>query len=65
MSKTTIYTNNEIQIYIDSDKSILYVDVIDGTYNKKFLEAIEYYKNFWLLVNNTMIYIIKFLFLIM
>ena len=54
MNKTTIYSNTEIQIYIDSDKSILYVDVIDGTYNKNnFLEAVEYYKNFWLLVNNT------------
>ena len=49
MNKTTIYSNTEIQIYIDSDKSILYVDVIDGTYNKNnFLEAVEYYKNFWL-----------------
>ena len=54
MNKTTIYSNTKIQIYIDSDKSILYVDVIDGTYNKNnFLEAVEYYKNFWLLVNNT------------
>ena len=54
MNKTTIYSNSEIHIYIDSDKSILYVDVIDGTYNKKnFLEAVDYYKNFWLLVNNT------------
>ena len=54
MNKTTIYSNSEIQLYIDSDKSILYIDVVDGTYNKNnFLEAIEYYKNFWLLVNNT------------
>jgi len=54
MNKTNIYSNTEIQLYIDSDKSILYIDVVDGTYNKKnFMEAIEYYKNFWLLVNNT------------
>jgi len=54
MNKTTIYSNSEIQLYIDSDKSILYIDVVDGTYNKNnFLEAVEYYKNFWLLVNNT------------
>ena len=54
MNKTTIYSNSEIELYIDSDKSILYIDVIDGTYNKNnFLETVEYYKNFWLLVNNT------------
>ena len=54
MNKTTIYSNSEIELYIDSDKSILYIDIIDGTYNKiNFLEAVEYYKNFWLLVNNT------------
>uniref|UniRef100_A0A6C0LEH6 CRAL-TRIO domain-containing protein n=1 Tax=viral metagenome TaxID=1070528 RepID=A0A6C0LEH6_9ZZZZ len=54
MDKTTIYKNTEIQMYIDYDKSIFYVDVIDGTYNRNnFLEAVEYYKNFWLLVNNT------------
>lgn len=54
MNKTFIYKNSKIEIYIDSDKNILYVDIIDGTYNKKnFLEAIEYYKNFWLLVNNS------------
>ena len=54
MNKTIIYSNTEIQLYIDSDKSILYIDIIDGTYNKiNFLEAVEYYKNFWLLVNNT------------
>jgi len=54
MNKTTIFKNSEIEIYINSDKSILYVDVIDGTFNKKnFLDAVEYYKNFWLLVSNT------------
>ena len=54
MNKTTIYSNIQIEINIDSDKSILYVDFIDGTYDKKnFLEAIEYYNNFWLLVNNS------------
>lgn len=54
MNKTTIYSNAEINIYIDSDKYILYIDIIDGTYNNKnFLEAIEYYKNFWLLINNS------------
>ena len=54
MNKTTIYSNSEIQLYIDSDKSILYIDVVDGTYNKNnFLDVVEYYKNFWLLVNNS------------
>lgn len=54
MNKTIIYTNSTIELYIDTEKLILYVDVIDGTYNKNnFLEAIEYYKNFWLLISNT------------
>lgn len=54
MNKTIIYSNTEIELYIDYDKSILYIDIVDGTYKKKnFLEAVEYYKNFWLLVNNT------------
>lgn len=54
MNKIVIYKNSEIEIYIDSEKCILYVEVIDGTYNKNnFLEAIDYYKNFWLLVNNS------------
>ena len=54
MNKTIIYSNTEIELYIDYDELILYINVIDGTYNKNnFLEAIEYYKNFWLLVNNT------------
>ena len=54
MNKTYIYKNTEIEIYIDPGKNILYVDIVDGTYNKiNFLEAIEYYKNFWLLVNNS------------
>ena len=54
MNKTIIFSNSKIEIYIDSNRSILYIDIIDGTYNKnEFLEAIEYYKNFWLLINNT------------
>jgi hypothetical protein len=54
MNKTIIYSTHEIQLYIDNIKNILYVEVMEGTYNKKnFLEAVEYYKNFWLLINNT------------
>jgi len=54
MDTTNIYSNNEIKIYIDSNKLILYVEIIDGTYVKKsFLEAVEYYKNFWLLINSS------------
>lgn len=54
MNKTAIYSNSEIHLYLDSDRFIFYIEIIDGTYNKiNFLEAVEYYKNFWLLVNNT------------
>ena len=53
MNKTIIYSSNEIQIYIDNDKYILYVDIIDGTYNNNFKDAVEYYKNFWILINES------------
>ena len=54
MNKNVIYSGNKIQLYIDNIKHILYIDIIDGTYEKNsFLEAVEYYKNFWLLVNNS------------
>lgn len=53
MEKTIIYNNPELEIYIDSDKKILYLDY-NGTYNKNnFLEAVEYFKNFWLLITNS------------
>ena len=54
MNNTIIYSNSGIQLYIDSTNSILYINVIDGTYNKQnFFETVEYYKNFWLILNNT------------
>lgn len=54
MNKTIIYFNESMEIYIDSEKKILYVDILDGKYNKNnFIQAIEYYKNFWVLVNNS------------
>lgn len=53
MEKTIIYNNPELEIYIDSDKKILYLDY-NGIYNKNnFLEAVEYFKNFWLLISNS------------
>ena len=53
MNKAIIYSSDEIQIYINNDKYILYVDIIDGTYNKNFKDAVEYYKNFWILINES------------
>ena len=54
IEKNYIYKNDTIHIYIDEIKKILYVDVVDGNYNKKnFEDAIEYYKNFWILMNNS------------
>lgn len=51
---TSIYQNNTVSIYIDSNKKILYVDIIDGEYNKEnFFSAIEYYKNFWILIEKS------------
>lgn len=54
MNKTIIYKNSKIEIYLDIDKDILFIDIIDGNYNKNnFNEALEYYKNFWILINNS------------
>ena len=54
IEKNYIYKNDTIHIYIDEIKKILYVDVVDGNYNKKnFEDAIDYYKNFWILMNNS------------
>ena len=50
----TLYTNNSLRIDVNQIKKILYVIIIDGNYNKdNFLNAIEYYKNFWILVSST------------
>ena len=49
---TVIYKNNNYSLYVNSN--IIYVDIIDGTYIKEhFLELVEYFKNFWILVSNT------------
>jgi len=54
MENVSIYENSNIKIYINANQTLLFFEIIDGTYNqKKFLEAIEYYENFWLLVNNS------------
>lgn len=54
MEKTIIYSNERVEIYIENNTKILYINVIDGEYNKDlFHEAVEYYKNFWILINNT------------
>lgn len=51
---TNIYSNSTLKIYVNYNSKILYVEVLDGTYNKdNFLLGIEYFKNLWLLINNT------------
>ena len=51
---TTLYSNKYLNINADQPKKILYIDIIDGNYNKEnFINAIEYFKNFWILINNT------------
>ena len=49
-----MYKNQNIEIKIDQESKILYINVINGNYIKEnFNEAVEYYRNFWILVNNT------------
>lgn len=49
-----LYTNDTLAVKVDQERKILYVEVIDGKYNKEnFINGIEYYKNFWILVNST------------
>jgi hypothetical protein len=53
MKEKILFDNNDMQISVDNEKFILYIKIINGTYNKeKFEQAIQYYKNFWILVNN-------------
>lgn len=50
----TLYSNPTLEVKVNQNKKILYVSVIDGKYNKKnFVNGIEYYKNFWILINST------------
>lgn len=50
----TLHENSQLEIKVDNESKILYVNIVDGKYDKdKFLNAIEYYKNFWILINNT------------
>lgn len=54
MSDNIIYDNSEIIISVDKNKKILFINIIDGNYYKDhFLEALNYYYNFWILVNKT------------
>lgn len=49
-----LYTNDTLAVKVDQERKILYVEVINGKYNKEnFVNGIEYYKNFWILVNST------------
>ena len=51
--KTIIYQNKQQMIYI-KDTNYLYIEIKDGTYDKtNFLEMVEYFKNFWLLINQS------------
>lgn len=51
---STLYSNSTININVNQNDKILYVEIVDGNYNKEnFLNAIEYYKNFWILINST------------
>lgn len=50
----TLYSNPALEVKINQIKKILYVSVINGKYNKEnFVNGIEYYKNFWILINST------------
>ena len=50
----TLYSNETLAVKVNKEQNILYVEVIDGKYNKEnFVNGIEYYKNFWILVNST------------
>ena len=49
-----LYTNDTLAVKVDQERKILYVEVINGKYNKEnFVNGIEYYRNFWILVNST------------
>ena len=49
-----VYSNSSFNIYVNQRTKVLYIDIIDGNYNKEnFLNAIEYFKNFWILSKNT------------
>ena len=54
IDKICLYSNDTLKIEIDQTKKILYIVVINGKYNKEnFISGIEYYKNFWVLINST------------
>ena len=54
MNKNIIYNNNNYMMYVDITTYTLYIEIIDGEYNSKnFEKLVEYYKNFWFLVNNS------------
>lgn len=49
-----LYSNSTLEIKIKKNPNILYVSIIDGKYDKdNFINGLEYYKNFWILVNST------------
>jgi hypothetical protein len=54
MNKNIIYNDNNYMMYVDITTYTLYIEIIDGEYNSKnFEKLVEYYKNFWFLVNNS------------
>jgi hypothetical protein len=43
-----MYKNENIEIKIDQERKMLYINVINGNYIKNnFMEAVENYKNFY------------------
>ena len=55
-NKIIIYQNKYLEIFTENNNTgnFLYINIINGNYDKKnFQELIEYYKNFWLLINNS------------
>ena len=54
MHYTYLYNKNSVSVYVDSTKNILYVEILDNTWDRECLvEILEYIKNFWILVSNT------------
>lgn len=51
---TIIYKNENYLLHVNFDTHTLYLEIIDGTYIKdNFLELVEYFKNFWILISNS------------
>ena len=51
---TIICKNENYSLYLDTNAKTIYIEIIDGTYIKEnFLELVEYFKNFWILISNS------------